>query len=58
MLLYLGHLVGKRNWAGEKANTSVFASQGLQIVMCLWDRLNMQDRLLEHERTVATALLP
>ena len=57
MLLYLGHLVGQCNWAGEAANTGVFASEGLQIVMCLLDRLNMGDTLLKYERTVATALL-
>ena len=57
MLLYLGHLVGHCNWAGETANTGVFASEGLQIVMCLLDRLNMGDTLLKYERTVATALL-
>ena len=57
MLLYLGHLVRQCNWAGETANTGVFASEGLQIVMCLLDRLNMGDTLLKYERTVATALL-
>ena len=45
MLLYLGHLVRKCNWAGETANTGVFASEGLQIVMCLLDRLNVGDTL-------------
>ena len=43
MLLYLGHLFRQCNWAGETANTGVFASEGLQIVMCLLDRLNMGD---------------
>ena len=57
MLLYLGHLVRQCNWAGETANTSVFASEGLQIVMCLLDRLNMGDTLLKYERTVATAAI-
>ena len=57
MLLYLGHLVRQCNWAGETANTGVFASEGLQIVMCLLDRLNRGDTLLKYERTVATALL-
>ena len=57
MLLYLGHLVRQCNWAGETANTGVFASEGLQIVMCLLDRFNMGDTLLKYERTVATALL-
>ena len=57
MLLYLGHLVRQCNWAGETANTGVFASEGLQIVMCLLDRLNMGDIILEYEHTVATALL-
>ena len=57
MLLYLGHLVRQCNWAGETANTGVFASEGLQIVMCLLDRLNTGDTLLKYERTVATALL-
>ena len=57
MLLYLGHLVGQCNWAGETAYTGVFASEGLQIVMCLLDRLNMGDTLLKYARTVATALL-
>ena len=57
MLLYLGHLVRQCNWAGETANTGVFASEGLQIVMCLLDPLNMGDTLLKYERTVATALL-
>ena len=57
MLLYLGHLVRQCNWAGETANTGVFASEGLQIVMCLLDRLNMGDTLLKYERTVGTALL-
>ena len=57
MLLNLGHLVGQCNWAGETANTGVFASEALQIVMCLLDRLNMGDTLLKHERTVATAPL-
>ena len=57
MLLYLGHLVRRCNWAGETANTGVFASERLQIVMCLLDRLDMGDTLLKYERTVATALL-
>ena len=57
MLLYLGHLVRQCNWAGEMANTGVLASEGLQIVMCLLDRLNMGDTLLKYKRTVATALL-
>ena len=57
MLLYLGHLVRQCNLARETANTGVFASEGLQIVMCLLDRLNMGDTLLKYERTVATALL-
>ena len=57
VLLYQGHLVRQCNWAGETANTDVFASEGLQIVMCLLDRLNMGDTLLKYERTVATALL-
>ena len=57
MLLYLGHLVRQCNWAGETANTGVFASEGLQIVMCLLDGLNMGDTLLKYERTVATASL-
>ena len=57
MLLYLGHLVRQCNWAGETANTGVFASARLQIVMCLMDRLNMGDKLLKYERTVATSLL-
>ena len=45
MLLYLGHLVRQCNWPGEKTNTGVFASEGLQIVMCLLDGLNMGDTL-------------
>ena len=57
MLLYLGHLARQCNWAGETANTAVFASEGLRIVLCLLDRLNMGDTLLKYERTVATALL-
>ena len=57
MLLYLGHLVRQCNWAGEMANTGVFAPEGMQIVMCLLDRLNMGDTLLKYEPTVATALL-
>ena len=57
MLLYLGHLVRQCNWARETANTGVFASEGLHIVMCLLDRLNIGDTLLKYERTVATALL-
>ena len=57
MLLYLGHLVRQCNWAGETANTGVFASEGLHIVMFLLDRLNMGGTLLKYERTVATALL-
>ena len=57
MLLYLGHLVRQCNWAGETANTGVFASEGLQIVMCPLDRLNVGDTLVKYERTVATALL-
>ena len=57
MLLYLGHLVRQCNWAGETANTGVFASEGLQIVMCVLDRLNMGDTLLKYECTVATTLL-
>ena len=56
MLLYLGHLVTQSNWAGETANTGFFASEGLLIVMCLLDRLNMGDTPLKYERTVATAL--
>ena len=57
ILLYLGHLVRQCNGAGETANTGVFASEGLQMVMCLFDRLNMGDTLLKYERPVATALL-
>ena len=57
MLLYLGHLVRQCDWGGETANTGVFASGGLQIVMCPLDRLNMGGTLLNYERTVATALL-
>ena len=57
MLLYLGHLVRQCNWAAETANAGFFASEGLQIVMCLLDRLNMGGTLLKYERTVATALL-
>ena len=57
MLLYLGHLVRQCNWARETANTGVFASEGLQIVMCLLDRLNMGDTLLKYERTAAVGLL-
>ena len=37
MLLYLGHLVRQCSWAGETANTGVFASEGLQTVMCRLD---------------------
>ena len=44
---YLGHLVRQCNWAGENANTGVFASEELHIVMCLLDRLNMGDTLLK-----------
>ena len=43
--------------AWETANTGVLASEGLQIVLCLLDRLNMGDTLLKYQRTVATALL-
>ena len=57
MLLYLGHLVRQCNWSGETAKTGVFASEGLHIVMCLLDHLNMVDTLLKYERTVATGLL-
>ena len=57
MLLYLGNLVRQCNWAGGNANTGVFASEGLQIVMCLLDCLNMGDTRLNYEGTVATALL-
>ena len=57
MLLYLGHLVRQCNCAEETANTGVFASEGLQIVMCLLDRWNMGDTRLKYDRTVATALL-
>ena len=57
MLLYLEHLVRQCNWAGETANTGVFASEGLQIVMCLLDRWTMGATLLKYEPTVATALL-
>ena len=56
-LLYLGHLVRQCNWARETANTCFFASDGLQIVMCLLGRLNMEDTLLKYQRTIATALL-
>ena len=41
MLLYLGHLVRQCNWAGETANTGVFASEELHLVMCLLDRLEI-----------------
>ena len=57
MLLYLEHLVRQCNRAGETVNTGGFASEGLQIVMCLLDRLNMGDTLLKYDCTVATALL-
>ena len=57
MLIYLGHLVTQCNWAGETTNRGVFASEGLQIVMCLLDRLNMGGTLLKYELTVATSLL-
>ena len=55
IVLYIGHLVRQCNWAGETANTGVFACEGLHIVMCLLDRLNMGDTLLKYKRTVATA---
>ena len=57
MLLYLRDPVRQCNQSGEIANTGVFASEGLQIVMCLSDPLNMESTLLKYERTVATALL-
>ena len=57
MLLYLGRLVRQCNWAGENVNTAVYAAQGLQIVICLFDRLNMGGTLWKYERTVATAQL-
>ena len=57
MLLYLGHLVRQCNWAGRNAKTGVLDSEGLQIVMCLVDRLNMGDTLLKYERNFATAFL-
>ena len=57
MLLHLGHLVRQCNRAGDNANTGVLASEGLQILMCPLDRLNMGDTLLEYNRTVANALL-
>ena len=57
MLLYLGHLVRQCKWSDETANTGVFASERLQIVMSHLDRLNMGGTLLKYERTVATALL-
>ena len=57
MLLYLGHLVRQCNWAGGNAKTGVLDSEGLQIDMCLVDRLNMGDTLLKYERNFATALL-
>ena len=57
MLLYLGHLVRQCNRAGETANMGVFATEGLQIDICMLDRLIMGDTLLKYERTVATALL-
>ena len=57
MLLYLGHFVRQCKGACETANRGVLASEGLQIVICLFDRLNMGDTPLTYERTVATALL-
>ena len=57
ILLYLGHLLRQCNWAGETANTGIFASKGLQIVMYLLDRLNMGGTFSKYERSVATALL-
>ena len=57
MLLYLGHLVRQCNWSSETANTGFFASEGLQIVVCLLNHLIMGSTLLKYERTVATALL-
>ena len=56
-LLYLGHLVGHCNWAGENANTGVVASEGLHIIVCTLDHSNMGDTLFKYERTVATARL-
>ena len=35
----------------------VFASEGMQIVMCLLDRLNIGDTLVNYECTVTTASL-
>ena len=57
MLLCLGHLVRQCKWSCETANTGFFASEGLQIVVCLLDRLNMGSTLFKYKRTVATALL-
>ena len=57
ILLYLGHPVRQCNWAGETANTGVFAYERVQIVMCYLDCLNMANTLLKYEHTVATALL-
>ena len=48
MLQYLGHLVRQCNWAGENANTGACASDALQIVMCVLDRLNMGDTPLKY----------
>ena len=57
MLLYLGRLVRQCNWPGDSTKTGSFASEGLQIVMCLLDRLNMGETLSKFDRTVGTALL-
>ena len=57
ILLYLGHLIRQCTWSGETADTGVFASEGLQIVMCPLNRFNMEGTLLKYERTVATAFL-
>ena len=57
MLLYWGHLVRQCNWAVDNANTGTFAFEGLHIVMCLLDSLNMGQTLWKYERIIATALL-
>ena len=61
MLLYVRHPVRQCDRAGETGPIAlpygVFASEGMQIVMCLLDCLNMKGTPLKYERTVATALL-
>ena len=59
LLLYLGHLVGECNRAGENNGTVSRADEVLQLSLCLLQSLRRGpcDNVLKYERTIMCTLL-